>query len=363
MHLSQWQDRRAEELRTARRLGPRIVAVGGGTGLSTMLRGLKEASENITVVVTVADDGGGSGMLREDLRMLPPGDIRNCMLALANTEPTLYELLNYRFSEGSLSGQSFGNLFLAALNGICGSFDRAVARMNEVLAVTGRVLPVSTADVYLEAEFENGATVLGESKIFAAKKKQNSRIRRVRLIPEHPAPLPAAVEAIRDAELILLGPGSLYTSVIPNLLVSGISDAIAGSPALKMYVCNVMTQEGETEGYTAFDHVRELLAHTRPDLVDICLVNNAPLPDALRGAYEAEGAGPTVIDRARFTQTGIELVERPLLRFDAGYARHDPLRLTYEIMEILRERRPRAELYGECDKLMLLSLREQLLSI
>ena len=196
-----------------------------------MLRGLKRYSRNITAIVTVADDGGGSGMLREDLGILPPGDIRNCIMALANTEPTMEELLQYRFTEGSLAGQSFGNLFLAAMNGISGSFDEAVHRMGEVLAITGRVLPVTNENIHLEAEFANGSRVLGESKIFYAKKINDCRIKQVRLVPERPKALPESLEAIRQADLILMGPGSLYTSIIPNFLVEGISQAVAESSA------------------------------------------------------------------------------------------------------------------------------------
>ncbi len=210
--------------------GPKIAAIGGGHGLSNMLRGLKQYTENISAIVTVADDGGGSGALRQDLGMPPPGDIRNCLTALANTEPLMRQLMDYRFQDGSLAGQSFGNLFLAALNGISPSFDAAVRRMSQVLAITGRVLPVTTAEVQLEAEFENGASVIGESKIFYCKKKEDCRITQVRLLPEHPKALPEALAAIEDADMIILGPGSLYTSIIPNLLVDGIVDAIQNSP-------------------------------------------------------------------------------------------------------------------------------------
>lgn len=219
---------REQEYRVPRAHGPKVAVIGGGHGLSNMLRGLKQYTENISAIVTVADDGGGSGMLRQDLGMPPPGDIRSCMEALANTEPVMRELLHYRFTEGSLAGQSFGNLFLAALNGISPSFDAAVRRMSQVLAITGRVLPVTTADVQLEAEFENGATVVGESKIFYCKKQEDCRIRQVRLIPSRPKALPEAVSAIADADMIVLGPGSLYTSIIPNLLVDGIVKAIPG---------------------------------------------------------------------------------------------------------------------------------------
>ena len=270
--------------------GPKIVAVGGGTGLSTMLRGLKKYTKNLTAIVTVADDGGGSGMLRRDIGMPPPGDIRHCMEALANTEPIMEKLLTYRFTEGSLSGQSFGNLILAALNGVTGSFEEAVSQMSQVLAITGRVIPVTSADVQLEAIFENGARVVGESKIYHFKKEQDCRISRVALIPERPAPLPAALEAIRDADLILLGPGSLYTSVIPNLLVDGVAKAIAQSDAPKIYVCNIMTQDGETEGYTAADHLEALLVHGEPGLLDLCLANSAPVHPGLVEKYLVEDA-------------------------------------------------------------------------
>ena len=261
-----------------RRDGPRIVAIGGGTGLSTMLRGLKKYTSHLTAVVTMADDGGSSGMLREDLGMPPPGDIRHCMQALANTEPLMEKLINYRFQEGSLAGQSFGNLFIAALMGVTGSFEEAVANMGEVLAITGRVLPVTTENIQLVAEFENGTQVTGESKICDFKKAQDCRIAKVRLVPERPKLNPAVLEAVQQADLILLGPGSLYTSVIPNLLVDGLADAVAASPALRAYICNVMTQDGETEGYTASDHLRALLTHSGHRLVDFCLVNSDLLP-------------------------------------------------------------------------------------
>ena len=276
--------------------GPNIVAIGGGTGLSTMLRGLKRYTKNVTAIVTMADDGGGSGMLRQDLGMPPPGDVRNCLQALANAEPLMDQLINYRFQEGSLAGQSFGNLFLAALTGITGSFDQAVAQMSQVLAITGRVLPVTSEIIQLVAEFENGTRVTGESKICDFKKAQDCRITKVRLVPERPSANPLALEAIARADLILLGPGSLYTSVIPNLLVDGIADAIADAPALRAYVCNVMTQDGETEGYTAADHLRAILTHSGHKLVDFCLVNSEPMPEELLPLYAKENAVPITVD-------------------------------------------------------------------
>lgn len=318
--------------------GPKIAVIGGGHGLSNMLRGLKQYTENLTAIVTVADDGGGSGMLRSDLRMPPPGDIRNCLEALANTEPLMAELLHYRFSEGTLAGQSFGNLFLAALNGISPSFDAAVSRMSEVLAITGRVLPVTNANVRLEAEFENGVRVVGESKIFYCKKEQDCRIRRVRLLPERPPALMAAVEAIRSADMVVLGPGSLYTSIIPNLLVDGIVDAIRQFDGLKVYVCNVMTQEGETEGYTAADHIAAIFKHSAPGLFDLCLTNASPIPGRVAARYAQEEAEPIRCDWERCAQLGVELVNRPVAAVEDGFVRHDPGSLARELILLHAER-------------------------
>ena len=277
-------------------------------------------------------------MLREDLGMPPPGDIRNCMEALAGAEPLMQELLAYRFPDGRLAGQAFGNLLLAALDGISPSFDQAVARMSEVLAITGRILPVTNSNVQLEAAFENGASVRGESKISAAKKEQNCRIHHVRLLPEHTPALPAAVEAIRRAEVILLGPGSLYTSVIPNLLVDGIAEAIQDSGALKIYVCNIMTQDGETEGMTAQDHVAALLEHGGPGLVDLCLCNSDPIGRELLERYSAEDAEPMRADRRELELLGAELVCRPLLDEGCGYARHSGVKVAQAVLDLYEQR-------------------------
>lgn len=316
--------------------GPKITAIGGGTGLSTMLRGLKKYTRNLTAVVTVADDGGGSGVLRRDIGMPPPGDIRHCMEALANVEPIMQRLLTYRFTEGGLAGQSFGNLILAALNGVTGSFEEAVSQMSQVLAITGRVLPVTSADVQLEAVFENGARVVGESKICDVKKQQDCRIHHVELIPAKPKALPAALKAIREADLLLLGPGSLYTSVIPNLLVAGVPEAIRESDALKIYICNIMTQDGETEGYTAADHLEALMDHGAK--VELCLANSAPVGEGLVERYRAEDAAPLVVDRERIAAMGLELVERPVASEGGDYARHDPDKLAAAVLELYRQR-------------------------
>ena len=316
----------------------KIVAIGGGHGLSTMLRGLKRYTKDITAIVTVADDGGGSGMLREDLGILPPGDIRNCILALANTEPTMEQLLDYRFTEGSLAGRSFGNLFLAAMDGISGSFDEAVHRMGEVLAITGRGLPVTNQSVHLEAEFVNGSRVLGESKIFYAKKRNDCRIRQVRLVPEHPKPLPESIEAIAQADLILLGPGSLYTSIIPNLLVDGVAEAIAKSRALKILVMNIMTQDGESDGYTGADHVRALLHHGAPGIIDVCIANNAVIGEAILAPYRQEGVEQLRLEREEIEAMGIQVEEYPMATGER-YIRHDTYALASAIMEVYRRSR------------------------
>ena len=252
--------------------GPKIVVIGGGHGQSTLLRGLKLYSKNLTAIVAVTDDGGGSGALRRDLDMPPPGDIRNCMEALASAEPIMTQLMSYRFTEGVLAGQSFGNLLLAALNGIMPSFDQAVAGLSQVLAITGRVLPVTNANIRLEAEFENGSRVAGESSICRQMQQENCRLRCVKLRPAHPKALPDALQAIREADLIVLAPGSLYTSIIPNLLVDGIVEAIKASEAMKVYICNVMTESGETEGYTVSDHIRALFSHGCYGLFGLCMV-------------------------------------------------------------------------------------------
>lgn len=260
------------------------------------------------------------------------------MQALANTEPVMEQLLGYRFPEGQLKGQSFGNLLLAALNGMAGSFEEAVAMMGQVLAISGRVLPVTNADVQLEAVFENGARVVGESHIFNAKKQQDCRIHHVSLVPEHPKALPDALRAISEADLILLGPGSLYTSVIPNLLVDGVADAIRASHAQKFYICNIMTQDGETEGYTAADHLAALLRHGTADMVELCLANSSPIPPELAERYRAEGAEVLTVDRERIAQMGIELVERPLASPSGDFARHDPDALASAVLDIYRAR-------------------------
>lgn len=319
---------------------PSIVVIGGGTGLSNMLRGLKLKTSKLTAIVTMADDGGSSGKLRDELGMPPPGDVRNCLQALANTEPTMEQLLSYRFSEGALEGQSLGNLFLAALNDISGSFYEAVRKMSDVLAITGRVLPVTTEDVRLMACFDDGTEVFGESKIMEHKKNGNRRITRVALVPENPPALTESLQAIEEAELIVLGPGSLYTSIIPNLLTEGVAQAIESSKALKIYVLNVTTQDGETEGYAASDHVRALFAHSGRKLFDYCLANITPLPEDVALRYKEQGACQTAVDTEELEKLGVKTILRPMLDCSTGLARHNPKQLATEIMNLYREESP-----------------------
>ncbi len=316
--------------------GPKIVTIGGGTGISTMLRGLKAYTSNITAIITVADDGGGSGTLRNDLGMLPPGDIRNCMIALAETEPVLEKLMKYRFTEGSLKGQSFGNLFLAAMNGISGSFEEAVRQMGQVLAVTGTVYPVTEENVYLLAELEDGTIIRGESRIGSHHLTHPGRIDRVMLDRSGVKPLPQAIKAILDADVIVLGPGSLYTSIIPNLLVEDVVKAITESRATKVYVSNIMTQPGETEEYTAGDHITAIHNHTKQPIIDLCLVNCGEIKEQILKKYHEDGADQVMIDLSKIKRMGVRVMERDLVKIANDLVRHDPDKLALAIMDICK---------------------------
>ena len=319
---------------------PAIVAIGGGTGLSNMLRGLKRYTGNITAIVAMADDGGGSGKLRDELGMPPPGDVRNCLRALANTEPTMEQIMDYRFSEGGLKGQSLGNLVLAALSDISGSFYEAVRRLSDILAITGRVLPMTTENVRLLAELEDGTEILGESKIRQYRSDKASRIKRVRILPEHPPALRESIEAIEKADLILLGPGSLYTSVIPNLLTDGIAEAIAQSDALRIYVLNVATECGETGEYTASDHVRAIFEHTGGRLFDYCLANSTPFPEPIVRRHAEVGGAQVVVDAEELERLGVTPILSPMLNCEDGCAHHDSAALAEEIMKIYTTKSP-----------------------
>ena len=318
---------------------PAVACIGGGTGLSTMLRGLKHSLSDITAIVTVTDDGGGSGRLREELSMPPPGDIRSCILALSNAEPTMEKLLSYRFSGGCLDGQSFGNLFLAAMNGITESFDKAVAKVGDVLAITGRVLPVTNEDVRLMAEFENGSVVYGESNICEAKKAHGCRIRRIQLVP---SPVPAlSVRAYRPSlrpTLSSSGRGACIRASSQTCSSAGSPGALGRTKAMKLYISNIMTQPGETEGYTVSDHIRELFSHASARLFDMCLVNTSPPPPELLGRYQSDGASPIVFDGDEIAKLGVEAFTAPLAEGFGGRVRHNPDLLAQEICGIYRKK-------------------------
>ncbi|MDJ0577359.1 MAG: YvcK family protein [Xenococcaceae cyanobacterium MO_234.B1] len=306
--------------------GPKIVVVGGGTGLSTLLRGLKQYSNNITAIVTVADDGGSSGRLRREIGVLPPGDIRNCLAALADEEKLLTELFQYRFEAGGgLVGHSFGNLFLTAMSEITGDLEQAISASSKVLAIRGRVLPATLSDVSLWAELEDGRFIEGESNIPEAK----GRIRNIGCIPANPPALPAAIAAIEKAEYIIIGPGSLYTSIIPNLLVPEIRDAIARSTVPRIYVCNIMTQSGETEGYTVSDHIKALDRICQQKLFDAVLVHRkSPSSESLK-RYAQDNSHPVYVDREEIGRLDRRIVLANVMDEDKhlGFVRHDPYKL------------------------------------
>lgn len=306
--------------------GPKIVAVGGGTGLSMLLRGIKKITNNITAVVTVGDDGGSSGRLREDMGVLPPGDIRNCIAALADNDDLITELFQYRFKSGEgLEGHSFGNLFLTALCSITGDMVRAVKESSNVLSIRGRVLPSTLDDMRLAAEFEDGTIVHGESAI----PEENKKIKRLFTEPENCKALEDVILAIKDADLIILGPGSLYTSVIPNLLVKEISDEIKKSNAKKIYVCNIMTQPGETDNYAVSDHLNALYKHAETEnLVDAVLVNNS-LPANMAKKYEECGQLPVNLDKENIN---VDVVQKKLIEESReGLVRHSSNRVARAI--------------------------------
>ncbi|GMA63258.1 gluconeogenesis factor YvcK family protein [Alicyclobacillus fastidiosus] len=333
-----WRDMR-ESRRQAkwneRRL--KIVALGGGTGLSTILRGLKEFQVDLTAVVTVADDGGSSGRLRHDFAMPPPGDIRNCLVAMADTEPLLERLLQFRFPSGEgLEGHSFGNLFLAAMTHIMGDFESAIRETSRVLAVRGQVLPAVKDDVRLRAYLTNGTVVEGESNIPEA----GGEVERLELVADHLEPLPEVLRAIAAADAIVVGPGSLFTSILPNLIVPGMVEAIRHSKARKIYVCNVMTQPGETDELSASSHVKAIYRHVGEGLFDYVLVNAAPLPEEALQKYQSQQSYPVRVDIEELNRMGLKVVARDFVHY-ATYARHDSRKIAEQIVSLLGYERDR----------------------
>jgi uncharacterized cofD-like protein len=311
--------------------GPKIVVIGGGTGLSTLLRGLKTYSANTTAIVTVADDGGSSGRLRREIGVLPPGDIRNCLAALADEEKLLTELFQYRFRAGDgLTGHSFGNLFLTALSDITGDLERAIAASSKVLAIRGQVLPATLSDVRLWADLADGRRIEGESKITEA----GGNIVKIGCIPANPPALPAAIKAIKEADYIIMGPGSLYTSVIPNLLVREIADAIAASVVPRIYVCNIMTQPGETQGYTVADHIRAIDLACGQRLFNAVLVHKKSPSERALIRYAQQNSHPVFLDREAVSQLGRRIVLANVMHEDeTGCVRHDSQKLARVLLK------------------------------
>jgi uncharacterized cofD-like protein len=321
----------------------RVVALGGGTGLSTLLRGLKEhvirrtdehASaerpiSDLAAIVTVTDDGGSSGRLRRENRILPPGDIRNCMVALSKDEALLGRLFQYRFHAGrGLIGHNFGNLFLAALTHVTGDFTEAIRVSSKVLAIRGRIFPSTLSNVHLVATLENGRVVHGETRITAS----HTPIKNLKLSPRQVRPLPAVIEAIKHADLILLGPGSLYTSILPNLLIPEIASAIAKSKAPRVYIANLMTQPGETSGYALADHLRAIQNHVKPRVIDWVVANRQPVSPDVARRYRAQGAEPVAIDLPALQQLGFRVILDNLLE-EHGVIRHHTRRLSRLLLE------------------------------
>ncbi|NQV04435.1 MAG: YvcK family protein [Candidatus Omnitrophica bacterium] len=310
--------------------GPKIVVIGGGTGLSVLLHGLKEHSSNITAIVTVADDGGSSGRLREQFDILPPGDIRNCLVALADAEPLMRDLFQFRFgNESELKGHSFGNLFITALSKVTGDFEKAIKESSKVLAIRGRVIPSTFDKVQLVAEYQNGQKAKGETKIV----EKNFPIRRVFLEPLICKPSKESFEAIDNADVIVLGPGSLYTSVIPNLLVTGIGERISMARVPKVYVCNVMSQHGETDNYTACDHLNAIIMHTTSEVVSHCIVNTGTVSPEVLKKYEEESAYPVLADSDKIIGKGYSVIEENIVNAK-DYVRHDSKRLSKMIVDL-----------------------------
>ncbi len=313
--------------------GPKIVAVGGGTGLSVLLSGLKEYTSNITAIVTVADDGGSSGRLRQQFDILPPGDIRNCLVALADAPTLMRDLFQFRFDETSeFSGHSFGNLFITVMTRLTGDFEKAIKETSKVLALRGQVIPSTLNNVVLVAEHQDGSVTEGENMI----PKAHRPINRVYLKPAGSLATPEAIKAIEEAQLIVLGPGSLYTSIIPNLLIKEITDSIVASEAIKIYVCNVMIQPGETDGYSASEHIKTIIRHSHPRIFDYCIINTGEISSLIRRRYEQENSSPVINDIKKIESMGYRIVENNII-IAHDVIRHDPLKLAKVIMGFIEE--------------------------
>ncbi len=311
--------------------GPRITVLGGGSGLSVLLHGLKEFTSNITAVVTVADDGGSSGRLRSQFNIPPPGDIRNCLVALADAEPLMSELFQFRFKEsGELEGHNFGNLFILAMLKVTGDFEKAIRESSKILAIRGRVVPSTLKRATLVAQHADGTQTVGETNI----SQTPSRIERLYLQPEGAQATEDAIFAVENADAIVIGPGSLYTSLLPNLLIEDLSAAIARSRAPKIYICNVMTQSHETDGFGAFDHVNTIAEHSHPDVLSHVIVNNGHIPPNILAKYLKGGSIPVKADTEKIRALGYQVIEDNIINA-ADIVRHNPRRVSKLILEII----------------------------
>lgn len=310
----------------------KIAAIGGGTGLSTMLKGLKLHTDKITAIVSVADDGGSSGVLREDRGMLPPGDIRNCIAALTDLDPLYGDLLNYRFSDGVFGGHTLGNMMLAAINDMSENFGEAVSKLCRLIGISGKVVPVSNDSLTLGAKLRDGSIIYGESNI-GERSNTDVSIEKVFIEPSDARPVESAIRAIAEADIIVLGPGSLYTSVIPNLLVSGVTEAIMKSSAKKVYVCNIMTQPGETDGYTAVDHLEAIEQHSARGIVDYIVVNDSVIPESVQQVYREEKSTPVIDDTDRLDGR-VGILHGNLFLVKDGQVRHNFIRLARGIVRL-----------------------------
>jgi len=313
--------------------GPKIVTVGGGTGLSVLLSGLKEYTSNITAIVTVADDGGSSGRLRRQFDILPPGDIRNCLVALADAPTLMRDLFQFRFDQSSeLSGHSFGNLFITVMTRLTGDFEKAIKETSKVLALRGQVIPSTLNNVALVAQHKDGTITEGEDRI----PKAHLPIDKVYLRPGSSVATPEAIKAIEEAQIIILGPGSLYTSIIPNLLIKEITDSIVASGAIKIYVCNAMTQLGETDGYSASDHIKALIRHSHARIFDYCILNTEEISKDAFKRYAQEDSYPVVNDTKKIESMGYRIIEDDII-IAKEVVRHDPLKLAKVIISFIEE--------------------------
>ncbi|MFA5090659.1 MAG: YvcK family protein [Candidatus Omnitrophota bacterium] len=315
--------------------GPKVVTIGGGTGLSVLLSGLKEYTSNNTAIVTVADDGGSSGRLRQQFDILPPGDIRNCLVALADAPTLMRDLFQFRFDASSateLAGHNFGNLFITVMTKLTGDFEKAIKETGKVLALKGQVIPSTLDNVVLVAIHNDGSSTQGENNIG----KAHLPISSLYIKPASPLATPEAIRAIEEAEIIVLGPGSLYTSIIPNLLIKEITDSIVSSNAIKVYVCNVMTQPGETEGYTVSEHIKTLVAHSHPRVFDYCIVNTGEMPREILRNYEKQNSYPVINDKKTIEGMGYRVIEDNMVVCDT-VIRHDHLKLSRIILGLIEE--------------------------